>query len=76
MLKNYIFLALLLVISSQIVAQDDHSFQWRYESALGANMFQLDVLPLAAASAQDWWKARQEPLFIIPTSPAWTARDR
>jgi hypothetical protein len=30
-----------------MLAQDDHSFQWRYESELGAPMIQLDVLPLA-----------------------------
>ncbi|MFN0214976.1 MAG: T9SS type A sorting domain-containing protein [Saprospiraceae bacterium] len=47
MLKNYILLPLLLAISFQLFAQDEHSFQWRYESELGAPMFQLDVLPLA-----------------------------
>ncbi|MDO8365773.1 MAG: hypothetical protein Q7T20_03170, partial [Saprospiraceae bacterium] len=46
MLKNYILSALLLSIAFQLSAQDEHSFQWRYESALGANIFQLDVLPL------------------------------
>jgi len=47
MLKHYIFSAVMLVITFQLSAQDDHSFQWRYESELGAPMFQLDVLPLA-----------------------------
>ena len=47
MIKNYFLCCVLLAMSFQMSAQDDHSFQWRYESALGANMFQLDVLPLA-----------------------------
>ena len=47
MLKHYIFSCLFLATSFQLFAQDEHSFQWRYESELGANMFQLDVLPLA-----------------------------
>lgn len=37
----------MLGILSENHAQDEHSFQWRYESELGANMVQLDVLPLA-----------------------------
>lgn len=38
---------LCLITFSTMLAQDDHSFQWRYESELGAPMIQLDVLPLA-----------------------------
>ncbi|MBC7775803.1 MAG: T9SS type A sorting domain-containing protein [Phycisphaerae bacterium] len=47
MLKHYFLSSLLLAIACQLCAQDEHSFQWRYESKSGAPMFQLDVLPLA-----------------------------
>ncbi|MFN0036317.1 MAG: T9SS type A sorting domain-containing protein [Saprospiraceae bacterium] len=47
MFKTYFLPFLLLALPFQILAQDAHSFQWRYESALGANMLQHDVLPLA-----------------------------
>jgi len=47
MLKTYTLAALLFALSFQLSAQNDHSFQWRYESKSGAPMFQLDVLPLA-----------------------------
>lgn len=47
MFKNF-FLPLAFLLSSwALLAQDQHSFQWRYESESGANMIQLDVLPLA-----------------------------
>ncbi len=42
-----ILCALICVLSMfKSLAQDEHSFQWRYESELGAPMSQLDVLPL------------------------------
>jgi len=47
MIKNYILSVFLLAISAQLFAQDEHSFQWRYESETGSAMFSLDVLPLA-----------------------------
>jgi hypothetical protein len=46
MVKNYTLLLVLSAAAIQLIAQDEHSFQWRYESTLGANIIQLDVLPL------------------------------
>lgn len=36
-----------VIFCAQSFAQDEHSFQWRYESEAGGNLIQLDVLPLA-----------------------------
>lgn len=47
MFRNLLFSVLFIATSACLHAQDVHSFQWRYESDLGAPMFQLDVLPLA-----------------------------
>lgn len=47
MVKNLLLSCQLLLIVFQLSAQDQHSFQWRYESGSGAPMIQLDVLPLA-----------------------------
>jgi hypothetical protein len=40
------FTFFLLLICLRATAQDLHSFQWRYQSPSGANMFLQDVLPL------------------------------
>lgn len=45
--NKYCYACFLLLIACQLFAQDDHSFQWRYEAESGANMIQLDVLPIA-----------------------------
>lgn len=47
MIKNYLLFTFLVICSFQLSAQDEHSFQWRYESETGSAMFLLDVLPLA-----------------------------
>jgi Secretion system C-terminal sorting domain len=46
MIKNYLLSVCFLAISAPLFAQDEHSFQWRYESETGSLMFLLDVLPL------------------------------
>ena len=47
MIKNYLLFTFLVICFFQLSAQDEHSFQWRYESETGSAMFLLDVLPLA-----------------------------
>jgi hypothetical protein len=47
MIRPLLFSVFFLFTLSTLRAQDEHSFQWRYESELGAPMIQLDVLPLA-----------------------------
>lgn len=47
MVKILLLPCLFLATVFQLTAQDQHSFQWRYESGSGAPMIQLDVLPLA-----------------------------
>lgn len=46
MFKKYLLVCFLVSSAIQANAQDAHSFQWRFESASGGNMIQLDVLPL------------------------------
>lgn len=46
MLKPVLFTLICVISVFKLHAQDEHSFQWRYESELGAPMIQQDVLPL------------------------------
>jgi len=46
MIKTYTSTLFLLLALCSVSAQDEHSFQWRYESDEGANMFLHDALPL------------------------------